>query len=121
MPTYSFAKTYTWAGEPSDKARLVMRLFGLTLERLAKRKDEHRCTIEIEAGDVVYIMGPSGAGKTTLLKELERQIPRSERINLDEIGLPRDRLVVDCLEADFMKTLRILSAAGLSDAFSVLI
>jgi ABC-type ATPase with predicted acetyltransferase domain len=120
MATYSVNKTHGWSGRLTDKSRLVMRLFGLTLGKLEKRQSEHRCTIDIQPGDIVYITGSSGAGKTTLLRELEQQIPVSQRVNVDEIDLPADKLVVDCVDGDFLRTLRILSAAGLSDAFSVL-
>ena len=80
----------------------------------------HRCRLDINAGDIVYITGPSGAGKTVLLRELEKSIPACERINISEIELPADKTVIDCLAGDFVQGLRVLSTAGLNDVFCVL-
>ena len=121
MPTYSVSKTFAWRGPTiTDKAAAVMRMFGLTADRLAERAVTHNCTVEIKAGDIVYITGPSGSGKSTLLVELEGCVPASEKVNLDEIKLPADKRVIDCVEGDFLTGLRLLAIAGLSDVFCVL-
>ena len=80
----------------------------------------HRCRVNINAGDIVYITGPSGAGKTVLLRELEKSIPASEKVNTNEIELPADKAVIDCPAGDFVQGLRLLSTAGLNDVFCVL-
>ena len=134
MPTYSVSgtpaakrhgwepsKTFAWRGSTiTDKASAVMRMFGLTADRLAERAVAHNCTVEIKGGDIVYITGPSGSGKSTLLAELEKCVPASEKVNLDEIKLPSDKRVIDCVEGDFLTGLRLLAIAGLSDVFCVL-
>ncbi len=117
---YDVAKKFGWDGRISDKAAAVMRMFGVTAERLRSRAVEHKCGFEAGAGDIVFITGPSGAGKSVLLREIEKATPTEERINLDEIALPADKAVIDCVEGGFLESLRLLSVAGLNDVFCVL-
>lgn len=120
MPTYTVSRTLSWQGEITDKAAQVCRMFGLTTDRLAERRVSHDCQVEINDGDIVYITGPSGAGKSILLKELEKSVPASDRVNLAEIRLARDRTLIDCIDGDFLTSLQVLSTAGLNDVFCVL-
>ena len=106
--------------EITDKVASVMRMFGLDAQRPAGEQNCYRCELEIETGDVVYITGPSGAGKSVLLKELENRIGADKSINLSQIELAEDRAVIDCVEGDFLTSLRLLSVAGLNDVFCVL-
>ena len=120
MPTYSVSKTFAWQGRSSERSAAVMRMFGLTVDRLTQSNTTIDCRLEINDGDIVYITGPSGAGKSVLLGELEKFIPASEKVNLNEIKLSGDKSVIDCIDGDFLKSLRLLSTAGLNDAFCVL-
>jgi ABC-type ATPase with predicted acetyltransferase domain len=120
MATYTVSKTFTWEGQITDKAAAVMKMFGLTAERLSETAVTHRCTVEINAGDIVYIAGPSGSGKSVLLKELEKCVPASDKVNLSEIKLSADETLIDCIDGDFLTALKLLSTAGLSDVFTVL-
>lgn len=114
------SKTIFFKPALSEKSRAAAGLFGLSIERLRKRAVTHQCKIELEDGDIVYITGPSGSGKSVLLAELQKAIPASQRINLSEIELRRDRAVLDCIDGDFLTSHRLLSTAGLSGCFSVL-
>ncbi len=120
MSSYNISKTFGREGHISKKDASVMRMFGLTKDRLSKNICTVNCQLEINAGDIIYITGPSGAGKSVLLRELEKAIPASERVNLDEIELAADRSVIDCIDGDFVEGLKVLSVAGLNDAFCVL-
>ncbi len=120
MPTYNISKTLGQQGHISEKSAAVMRMFGLTKDRLAEGGCTINCQLEINEGDIVYITGLSGAGKSVLLRELEKAIPASERVNLNKITLPADRAVIDCIDGDFVEGLKTLSIAGLNDAFCVL-
>jgi len=120
MGTYSVSRTFPREGQITEKAAAVMRMFGLTVERLRERGVRHSCSVEINAGDIVYITGPSGSGKSVLLRELERSVPSPDKVNLNEIRLPSDGAVIDSMEGDFLTGLKLLSIAGLNDVFCVL-
>jgi ABC-type ATPase with predicted acetyltransferase domain len=121
MPTYNVSKTIGWPQHQiSERSAVVMRMFGLTADRLAKTGFTVNCQLRINYGDIVYITGPSGAGKSLLLKELEKSIPASDKVNLNEVKLARDKSVIDCTDGDFVEGLKVLSIAGLNDAFCVL-
>jgi ABC-type ATPase with predicted acetyltransferase domain len=95
-------------------------MFGLTTDRLTERRFTYTCQLEISDGDVVFITGPSGAGKSVLLGELEKSIPASGRVNLARIRLPSDKALIDCIDGDLLKSLRLLSTTGLNDCFCIL-
>ena len=120
MPTYSISKSFRRRVQLTDKVVQVCRMFGLTVDRLKQRCVINNCRLEINDGDIVYITGPSGAGKSVLLKELEKAMPASERVNLARIKLPRDKTLIDCIDADMLTSLRMLSEAGLNDVFCIL-
>ena len=120
MPTYGVSKSFNWQGTITDKVALVCRMFGLTVDGLTERSLNHSCQLEINDGNIVYIMGPSGAGKSVLLGELEKSIPVSDRINLTRIKLPSDKSLIDCIDGDLLRGLRMLSIAGLNDCFCIL-
>ena len=120
MSTYNVSKSLRWKGKLTDKVVQVCRMFGLTADRLTQRCIINNCRLEINDGDIVYITGPSGAGKSVLLKELEKAIPASDRVNLARIKLTRDKTLIDCIDADLLTSLRMLSTAGLNDVFCIL-
>ncbi len=120
MPTYSVSKTFAWQGTISEKAAAVMRMFGLTADRLTETSTAIDCRLEINDGDIVYITGPSGAGKSILLGELEKSVPASDKVNLNEIKLSDNKSVIDCIDGDFLQALKLLSITGLNDVFCVL-
>jgi len=90
MPIYTVSKSLRWEGQITEKAATVIRMFGLTVDRLTERRTTHSCRMEINDGDIVFITGPSGAGKSVLLKELEKSVPDSDKVNLARIKLPTD-------------------------------
>ena len=120
MSTYYVSKSFRWKGKLTDKVVQVCRMFGLTADRLTQRCIISNCRLEINDGDIVYITGPSGAGKSVLLKELEKAIPASDRVNLARIKLTKDKTLIDCIDADLLTSLRMLSTAGLNDVFCIL-
>ena len=120
MPTYGVSKSFNWQGKITEKVALVCRMFGLTVDGLTKRRLNHSCQLEINDGNIVFITGPSGAGKSVLLGELEKSIPAWDRMNLTRIKLPSDKTLIDCIDGDLLRRLRMLSIAGLNDCFCIL-
>lgn len=120
MTEYRIKNTFARHSELSEKSIAVMRMFGLTKERLSRIDFNCGCTISIEPGDIIYITGPSGSGKTVILNELQKAIPLQQRINLAKIKVPKDGAVIDCIEADLLETLRYFSTAGLADCPALL-
>jgi ABC-type ATPase with predicted acetyltransferase domain len=120
MAEYRIKKTFARHSELSDKCIAVMRMFGLTKERLSRIDFYCDCTISIEPGDIIYITGPSGSGKTVILNELQKAIPARQQIDLAKIRIPKNGAVVDCIEAELLETLRYFSTAGLADCPALL-
>ena len=103
-----------------SRAGAVCRMFGVTAERLRERGMVHRCELEVDEGDIVYVTGASGAGKSVILRELEECVERGERVNLDEMDLSGEGAVIDLVGGDVVEGLRLLSACGLGDCFCAL-
>lgn len=74
--------------------------------------------LEVRPGDVVYITGQSGSGKSLLLRDLESQMADRGKtvINLDRIEFKPVPLI-DQIGKDTNDALRLLSIAGLNDAY----
>ena len=117
---YCVSKKFCNEVETTDKVLSVMRMFGLTKDKMRQKNIAHNCQVEINDGDIVYITGPSGSGKSVLLKELAGAIEPGQKVDIDDINLSSERAVVDCIEGDYIGALRILSYAGLNDCLCVL-
>lgn len=120
ITTLSADKRFDWTVPVTEKVADVLRAFGITVQRLKNNTITHRCDIKLSGGDICYITGPSGSGKSVLLREFYNTFGSSEKINIDDIPLPDDKTCVDCIEGDFLQTLKTLSSAGLTDVFCVL-
>jgi ABC-type ATPase with predicted acetyltransferase domain len=120
MTTFNVSKTFRWQGAFTEKVARVCKVFGLTEDWVRGRSEVHSCKVDIRAGDVVCITGPSGSGKSVLLGEIENCIPADQRINLNHIETPDDRTVVDCIKGGVFETLRAISIAGLNDTMAAL-
>lgn len=112
-------KSFTTRTPRSERVIKVAEAFGLGLE-------DRDFTVldgvefEVNPGDVVYINGQSGAGKSVLLRETSKALEDAGQIvaNLDEITLDENRAVIDQLcPGNMAEAIRLLSIAGLSDAY----
>lgn len=78
--------------------------------------------LPVAEGDVIYITGQSGGGKSVLLRNLSKQFAEEGKtvVNLDEIELDNSCAIIDSIGSNTKDALRLLSAAGLTDAFQYL-
>jgi len=115
MAKYNVSKKFGHSGALSRKAIDVMRMFGVTKDRLDKIAFSCRCDIEIKAGNVIYITGPSGSGKTVLFNLLRDKVPTEKRFDFDQAEFASKKRVIDCIGGDIISSLKCLSKAGLGD------
>lgn len=110
-------KRFSSKVEQTDRVLEVAEAFGLGLED----RDfviYDNLEIEAQAGDVIYINGQSGSGKSLVLRELASQLMgRGYKVaNLDDIQF-EDVPLVDQIGKDTNDAIRLLSLAGLNDAY----
>lgn len=73
--------------------------------------------IEIFQGDVVYITGQSGSGKSLLLRNLSKQMSKENSVaDIDNVSFD-DAPLIDQLGNSTDDAIKILSFAGLNDAY----
>jgi ABC-type ATPase with predicted acetyltransferase domain len=90
--------------------------FGLGLESKEFVVYEN-AEIEINAGDIVYITGQSGSGKSIALRELGLQLSATQEVaNIDGVVVSEAPLI-EQVGHSTDDAIRILSAAGLNDAY----
>jgi len=104
--------------ERSDRVIKVAEAFGLGLEdRQFTVLDD--VEVDVNAGDVIYINGQSGAGKSVLLRELSQKLSEAGNrvMNIDGVEF-EDKPLIDQIGGESMaEAIRLLSIAGLSDAY----
>ncbi|UBM12774.1 ATP-binding cassette domain-containing protein [Cupriavidus metallidurans] len=109
---------FTTAVRRSQRVIEVAEAFGLGLDDKEFLVFDN-LELDIRQGDVVYITGQSGSGKSILLRELERQMrERGKSVaNLDKVTLDADLPLIDQIGTSTNDALRLLSVAGLNDAY----
>lgn len=118
MLNLTLQKSFQTRVQRSERVIHVAEAFGLGLEdREFTVLDQVK--LQVAAGDVIYINGQSGAGKSVLLRELAKALTESgQRVsNIDEVSFD-DAPLIDQIGGDSMaEAIRLLSIAGLSDAY----
>lgn len=114
---FTIDKRFTTRATRSDRIMEVAEAFGIGLEDKEFVIFDN-LELEVKAGDIIYITGQSGSGKSLLLRELEKQMHDRGLViaNLDKIDLPETPLI-DQIGKDTNDAIRILSTAGISDAY----
>lgn len=115
--TYRIDKRFSSSVDRTERVLEVAEEFGLGLSSKEFVLYDN-LEIEVKQGDLVYITGQSGSGKSLLLRELARQMEKQgKRVsNIDDIPL-LDKPLVDQIGKDTAEALRLLSKAGLNDAY----
>lgn len=122
---YTSAGAHRAGSAPSSRVRQVASMFGLGLDA------EHMVTVlpmtklPLPMGGVVFVTGPSGGGKSTLLRCLHRAVLEQGGglpvLDFSTVGEVDDQPLIDALPTDTLEdALRLLSLAGLNDAFVML-
>lgn len=104
----------------TQRARDLMRMFGVRAERLTHQRLRHKCRLRVRPGDIITITGASGAGKSVLLNALYEQIDPQDRLRLDSIELTDEKPLIDCIDLPLFASTEAFSRAGLSDVFCML-
>lgn len=100
----------------STRVLEVAEAFGLGLEEKTFTVYDN-FEVEVRQGDVVYITGQSGSGKSLLLRELHRQIALEQEVaNIDTVEL-KEVPLIDQVGTNTDEAIKILSMAGLNDAY----
>lgn len=116
MSKYLIDKKFPCVVTRSHRVLECAEAFGLGLEEKEFVVYDN-LEIEVNQGDIVYITGQSGSGKSQLLKELSRQIGQQQQVmNIDEVEL-LDMPLIDQIGKDTSDAIRILSYAGINDAY----
>lgn len=109
-------KSFRTTVDRSTRVLECAEAFGLGLEE----KDftiYKNFELEVVPGDIIYITGQSGSGKSLLLRELAKQVAELYATsNIDEVEF-EDKPLIDQVGKDTDDAIRILSAAGLNDAY----
>lgn len=118
MTTYTINRKFNTAVQRSQRVIEIAEAFGLGLDDKEFVVFDN-LEIEVKQGDVVYITGQSGSGKSILLRELESMMAAEGKkvVNLDKVDIDPDKTLVDQIGKDTNDALRILSIAGLNDAY----
>ncbi len=119
----------TTALVPSSRVRAVASMFGLGLDAGHEVAVLPETVLRLPGAGVVFVTGPSGGGKSTLLRclheTLRGRFPGVSVFRFDPLVGGRDktadRPLIDALSTPTLEdALRLLSMAGLNDAFVML-
>lgn len=106
----------------TDRSVAVAEAFGVGVDETIDFEVYHRLELSYDDDDLIYVTGDSGSGKTTLLRLLgDYEAKRGRRVvDFADIQPDPDEVVIDGLGEDVDEAMRLLSAAGLSEAFLML-
>lgn len=111
-------KSFQTSVARSERVIKVAEAFGLGLEDREFVVLDN-VELDVNPGDVVYINGQSGAGKSVLLRELSQKLADAGQsvTNIDSVKF-EDKPLIDQIGVSSMaEAIRLLSIAGLSDAY----
>lgn len=100
----------------SNRVLEVAEAFGLGLEEkeFTVYKDFE---IDVPQGSIVYITGQSGSGKSLLLRELSERLGATQKVaDIDSVEM-KEIPLIDQVGKDTNDAARILSMAGINDAY----
>lgn len=114
---YIIDRRFSSSVERSQRVLECAEAFGLGLEEkeFVVYDNLH---LEVRQGDVVYISGQSGSGKSLLLRDLAEQMDRrGHKVQNIDTVLFEEKPLIDQVGKNTDDAIRILSLAGLNDAY----
>lgn len=117
MPIYNISKKFNSPVERTPRVLEVSEAFGLGLSD-KEFVIYDNLKVEVNQGDVCYITGQSGSGKSLLMRDLALHLREDgfSVADIDDIEMS-DRPIIDQIGKDMSDALRLLSLAGLNDAY----
>lgn len=73
-------------GANSERVRKVAGMFGLGVDGERDIVVVPEGELELKAGEVVFITGPSGGGKSSILRMVREAVGREEGVEVVEVG-----------------------------------
>jgi ABC-type ATPase with predicted acetyltransferase domain len=115
--TYSITRKFATSVTRTPRVLEVAEAFGLGLSD-KEFVVYDGLELDLRQGDVAYITGQSGSGKSLLLKDLSAALRAEGRkvADIDQVEL-KDCPLIDQIGKDMQDGLRLLSLAGLNDAY----
>lgn len=115
--TLTLKESFSTSVERSPRVLECAEAFGLGLEE----KDfvvYDGLEVEVHDGDVVYFTGQSGSGKSLGLRSMARQLEGLGKkvVRIEDVAF-EDKPLIDQIGANTDDAIRILSLAGLNDAY----
>lgn len=116
MSKFVISRAFQSAVVRSSRVLEVAEAFGLGLEdkEFVVYKDFE---IDVPQGSIVYITGQSGSGKSLLLRELSERLGATQEVADIETVEMKEVPLIDQVGKDTNDAARILSMAGINDAY----
>lgn len=112
------------AVEPTPHVLEVATMFGLGVDQNRPIQLIPDTTLDLSPGRLIFVTGASGSGKSTVLRLIQNQLKDHElahTLSFDHLPVIDDRPLVDVFPGrPLSEILRLLSLAGLNDAFVML-
>lgn len=112
------------AVKPSPHVMQVASMFGLGIDQERTIQLIPQTELDLKPGQILFITGASGSGKSTILRLIHKQIEQDDNAHalcFNHLPKIEDRPLVDVFpDRPLDQVMRLLSLAGLNDAFVML-
>jgi len=113
---FTFNIAYETATTITPRTTAIAEAFGLGIDQTQKHVLYDNIELKISPSDIVYITGDSGSGKSVLLKAIKQDLGE-EAMDMASIQSDPEKPIIDTVGKNLGESLKLLSKAGLNDAF----